>query len=92
MILALQYCLLNDFDLFNQLVNSIQRQIRLLGKENFDNLLIFSKILKTSISDVKKNKGDKIKALMAKVTTQSPIQFAPTQLIKMDDDFVSRLS
>jgi len=92
MILALQYCLLNDFDLFNQLVNSIQRQIRLLGKEKFDNLLVFSKILKTSISDVKKNKGDKIKGLIAKMTAERPIQFAPTQLIKMDDNFVSRLA
>ena len=92
MILALQYCIMNDFDLFNQLINSIQRQIRLLGKENFENILIFSKILKTSISDVKKNKPDKIRALIAKLTDDYPIRFAPTRLIKMDDEFVSRLS
>ena len=34
LVLAYQYCLLKDQDLFGQLVNSIQRQIRLLGKEN----------------------------------------------------------
>jgi hypothetical protein len=31
-VLALQYCMVRDYDLFNQLINSIQRQIRLLGK------------------------------------------------------------
>ncbi len=91
-ILALQYCILNDFDLFNQLINSIQRQIRLLGKENCENLTILSKILKISISDIKKNKYEKIGVLVDKFKRLEKGHFMPTMLIKMDDAFVSRLS
>lgn len=61
LLLALQYCLLNDFELFSQLLNSIQRQIRLLGKENCDRAIIFTKILKTAIYDSKNDKMDKLK-------------------------------
>ncbi|MDH5598764.1 MAG: hypothetical protein OEY34_06560, partial [Cyclobacteriaceae bacterium] len=42
-LLSLQYCLMNDFDLFNQLVNSIQRQIRIIGKENCEHITAFTK-------------------------------------------------
>ncbi|MDN5203300.1 hypothetical protein QQ008_18070 [Fulvivirgaceae bacterium BMA10] len=91
-ILALQYCLLNDYDLFNQLINSIQRQIRLLGKENCEHILIFTKILKTSINDVKKNKSDKIKALVDKMQNMDVNYFAPTLYVKLDEKFVNKLS
>ena len=91
-ILALQYCLMNDYDLFNQLINSIQRQIRLLGKENCEHILIFTKILKTSINDVKKNKSDKIRALVDKMKNITVNYFAPTLYVKLDEKFISKLS
>ncbi len=91
-ILALQYCLLNDYDLFNQLINSIQRQIRLLGKDNCDHILIFTKILKTSINDVKKNKSDKIRALVEKMKNMKVTYFAPTLYVKLDEKFINKLS
>ena len=91
-LLALQYCLMKDFDLFNQLINSIQRQIRLIGKENCEHILLFTKILKISISDIKKNKYDKIKELSEKVQRIERKHFSPTLLIRMDDDFVQRMS
>lgn len=91
-ILALQYCLLNDFDLFNQLINSIQRQIRLLGKNNCEHILLLSKVLKVSISDNKKNKTDKIKSLVTKFKAVETQYFSPTQLIRLDDEFVQRLT
>jgi len=90
-ILALQYCMMDDYDLFNQLINSIQRQIRLLGKERCEHVLIMTKILKISISDVKKQKEQKIASLVGKFTKTELNYFAPTQLIKMDEEFIQRL-
>jgi len=91
-LLALQYCLMKDFDLFNQLINSIQRQIRLLGKENCDHILFFTKILKISISDIKKNKYEKIKELADKVTRIERKHFSPTLLVQMNEEFLQRMS
>ena len=91
-ILALQYCLLNDFDLFNQLINSIQRQMRLLGKDACDHIMALTKILKIAISDSKKNKQNKIHSLVGKLDRMDRSYFAPTMLIKMDDEFIKRLS
>jgi len=92
-ILALQYCCLKDFDLFNQLVNSIQRQIRILGKENCDDIVIFIKILKTSISDAKKDKANKIRNMVSKREAfENNRMFSPTNYIVMDDRFIELLS
>lgn len=90
-VLALQYCLMNDFDLFNQLINSIQRQIRQIGKDSCEHIIILSKILKIAISDVKKNKAEKIRALQARITTIETPYFAVTNLINRDENFVGRL-
>ena len=91
-VLALQYCLLNDYDLFNQLINSIQRQIRLMGKENCEHLLLFTKMMKISISDIKRNKEDKIRELANKLTTIKTDHLAHTQLININDDLIAKLS
>jgi len=90
--LALQYCLMEDYDLFNQLINSIQRQIRLLGKENCNHILIFTKILKTSLNDTKKSKSVKIQGYINKLKKSNPPQFSILKYIKMDEDFITRLS
>jgi hypothetical protein len=90
-VLALQYCLMNDYDLFNQLTNSIQRQIRLLGKENCESIVIFTKILKISVSDVKRDKYNKIKTLAERFSRFEMKHFAPTMLIKMDEAFINKL-
>ena len=90
-ILALLYCLLHDFELFNQQSNSIQRQIRTLGKDECENVLLFLKILKTATSEAKKDKAKKITAIIVKFKEISVRYFAPTSLIKMDDAFVETL-
>ncbi|HNP18049.1 MAG TPA: hypothetical protein PKL31_06420 [Fulvivirga sp.] len=91
-VLALQYCMLNDFDLFNQLINSIQRQIRLLGKENCHHIILITKILKTAISDVKKSKGKKIGLLADKMGEINTPFFSPSSMIKFKEDFIKRIS
>ena len=91
-LLALLYCMMRDFELFNQLSNSIQRQIRLLGKDECENILLFLKILKIAVSESKKDKPKKIAALIPKFKAAQMNYFAPTSLIKMDNKFIDILT
>ena len=91
-ILALQYCLMNDYDLFTQLVNSIQRQMRILGKDQCQHILILTKIFKTSINDNKKQKADKISTLINKMGDIQGPPFSPSKFIRLDDEFIKKLS
>jgi len=91
-VLALQYCMMKDFELFNQLSNSIQRQIRLFGKDECANVLLFLKILKIATSEAKKEKAKKITAIIPKYRTIEVNYFAPTSFIRMDDTFVENLT
>jgi len=90
-LLALQYCMTHEVELFNQLSGSIQRQIRLFGKNECENVLYFVKILRVGVSEAKKEKQKKIKSLIPKFKTAQVNYFSPTTLIKMDADFISRL-
>ncbi len=90
-LLCLQYCMLKDIDLFNQLSNSVQRNIRIIGKDACENVLIFLKILKIAVSEAKKEKQKKISALIPRFKALSLNYFAPTSYIRMDDKFVERL-
>jgi hypothetical protein len=91
-ILALQYCMLRDFELFNQYSSSVQRQIRLFGKDECNNVLLFLKILKIATSEAKKEKSKKIAAIIPKFQAELVQYFAPTFFIKMDDKFISNLT
>ena len=91
-ILALQYCMLRDFELFNQYSSSVQRQIRLFGKDECKNVLLFLKILKIATSEAKKDKPKKIAAIIPKFQAETVQYFAPTFFIKMDAKFISNLT
>ncbi len=90
--MALQYCLMKDSDLFNQLTNSIQRQIRLLGKDKCQHIVLYLKIFKASINPVKKGKSVKISVEVAKLLKVKPTYYSPFNFIRLDEDFVNRLS
>jgi len=91
-LLALQYCLMKDVELFNQLTNSIQRQIRIIGKDNCENIQLLNKIMKISLSESKRNKREKITELANSYNKLQPEQhFSPTLLIKLDDALISKL-
>ncbi len=92
LLLALQYCLMKDFELFHQLISSIQRQIRLLGKEKCEHLLVFSKILKVSQSDAKRNKYEKISSLADQLKAYTFTSFMPTLLVSFNDELIMKLS
>ena len=91
-LLALQYTLMRDFELFNQLSNSIQRQIRLSEKDSCENIQLFLKILKIATSEAKKEKAKKINAVIPRLSTITVSYFAPTKLIKLDEKFVELLT
>ncbi|HET9486646.1 MAG TPA: hypothetical protein VFO54_04405, partial [Chryseosolibacter sp.] len=91
-LLALQYVLLKDYELFNQLSNSIQRQIRLFGKDSCENIMLFLKILKIATSEAKKEKAKKITGLIPRLNSTAVGYFAPTKLIKLDEKFVKLLT
>jgi hypothetical protein len=90
--LAMQYCLMRDYDLFNQLINSIQRQIRVMGKVDCTHIIVFTKLLKTSLNEVKKSKASKIHEHIQRLSRVMPAHFSPIKFIKYDDDFINRLS
>jgi len=91
-LLALQYCMLKDFELFNQHSNSVQRQIRMFGKDECENVLLFLKILKIATSEAKKEKEKKIASLIPKFKDIKVNYFSPTSLINMDDQFIKKLT
>jgi hypothetical protein len=90
--LAMQYCLMRDYDLFNQLINSIQRQIRLMGKVDCTHIIVFTKLLKTSLNDIKKSKPAKIHEHIQRLARVMPEHFSPLKYLKYDEDFINRLS
>ncbi len=90
-LLALQYCIMDEYELFHQLINSVSRQIRMIGKDNCKHVLLVVKMLKTAVSDVKKNKEDKVRSMIKKFSNLDAPLFAPIILIKMDDKFVDAL-
>lgn len=92
-LLALQYVCIRDYELFNQLANSIQRQIRMMGKESCPSITLFLKMLKTGMSEAKRDKMSKVSNIITKYTQiKSPYIFAPTRQIRMDDQFIRYVS
>ncbi len=91
-LLALQYCMLRDFELFNQYSSSVQRQIRMFEKDDCKNVILFLKILKIATSEAKKDKPKKMAAVISKFKTETVPYFAPTFYVKMDDKFIANLT
>ena len=91
-LLALQYTLMHDFELFNQLSNGIQRQIRMFGKDTCESIQLYLKILKIATSEAKKEKAKKIHAVIPRLSTLQVGYFAPTMLVKLDERFVNLLT
>jgi len=90
-LLALQYTLVRDYELFNQLANSIQRQIRMFGKDSCEHVQLFLKILKIATSEAKREKAKKINAVIPKLEAAQVGYFAPTKLVKWDEKIVNKL-
>ncbi|TAF34242.1 MAG: hypothetical protein EAZ67_04375 [Cytophagales bacterium] len=88
-ILALQYCLANDNELYTQVISSTQRQIRIYGKADCEHVHNFVKIMKIMTSDSKKDKTNKIMSIANRNIYKGPNLFTPTQLIKFDERIIA---
>ena len=90
-LLALQYAILDEYDLFAQISGSIQRSFRLLGKSKVEHLVTFLKGLKMAVGAQKKGSKEKIEALLERFSQENNLSFCPLALIKMDDSFIEEL-
>jgi len=91
LLLALQYSMLRDEDLLLQLVSSIQRQIRQLGKETCMHAVLFTKLLRATFQSYN-DKEAKIQGIMDKLKKTPVWGFRLSQYILLDEDFMERLS
>ena len=90
-VLALEYAIMKEYDLFNQLISSIQRQVRLMGKENCEHVINFVKILKTAVNDTKRNKHHKIRSIFNKMKDSERTNFSPTKYILFDEKLMTMI-
>jgi len=79
-LLATIYTLMDDFELFSQLAHSIQRQIRILGKEKCIHGVYIIKSLKTQFSSGKKNKTQKMQEYFKMIRSNFPGHFSPMEI------------
>ena len=91
-LMALQYVLLDDYDAFVHVVNSLQRLLRVSKKEEVTHLVIFMKILKISMQDHRRNKLESIQELAARMPMPEPGRFSPTSCIEFDKECVKSLA
>lgn len=85
-ILALQYAILDDTELLNQLLGSVQRQVRLLGKQNCMIAALYVKLIKLMINQTKAEKPEKAKILINKINALPRQGFSPTAYIRFSED------
>jgi len=81
-----------DMDLVKLVSTSIQRQIRVIGKENCILAFTFNQMLKAAMNDLKRNKPEKVVELAGVLKLMEPPYFSPLKLIKMDEKLLQRLS
>jgi hypothetical protein len=89
---AMLYSCLGETELFNQLISSVQRQLRLMEKSDCYDVMCFMKILKIATSEAKKDKEAKIKVLAAKLNSYKTTRlFSPMRLIRFDNRLIEVL-
>ncbi|GAB4403343.1 MAG: hypothetical protein OHK0053_28010 [Microscillaceae bacterium] len=92
LLLAIQYAIVKDTELLAQLTNSIQRQIRLLGKETCIHVVIFIKILKIATQSSRSDRAGRIDQYLDKLKkTAMPNGFCLVKYLKLDEDFTRRV-
>ncbi len=87
-LLALEYCLANDNELYTQVVGSAQRQIRIYGKNDCESVATFVKILKILTSESKKDKDAKILLMTQKSSYKNSNIFNPMRYIVFDERII----
>ena len=97
LLLAVFYAIVQETDLLNQSLGSMQRQVRILSKETCFHAVQLMKVLKLSIYEPKLNeaetaeKNDKIKMFVEKLRKMAvPTGFSLVRYLKFDEAFASK--
>lgn len=90
LLLTLQYCIMHDQELFNQSVNSIQRQIRLLD-DSEEHSSLFIKLMKAATAENKQGRSQRLKQITEKIRQKPVSLFSPIMLLCADDKFLQHL-
>jgi hypothetical protein len=85
LLLALQYASSKETDLYNQLMSSVQRQVRLIGKEKCVHVILFNKIMKAIMSGDRRELTSKLNMLSGKLEDALPAYFTPLRYLKLKD-------
>jgi len=81
----------NEPEMVKMVGTSIQRQIRVIGKENCQIPYIFYKLQKAAMNNTKKNKADKVHEYTNMLRIMQPNYYSPLKFINLDDNLVNRL-
>ncbi|TAF65569.1 MAG: hypothetical protein EAZ55_08395 [Cytophagales bacterium] len=92
LLLSLQYCMLRDNELLQQMSNSIMRQIRILGKETCVQAVLFAKILKIALEDSSNVWEDKLPPLFERIKRVNNPYFSLIQYVKLDESFIQKIA
>lgn len=79
--LSIIYAAMDDYELFSQLAHSIQRQIRILGKDSAQHAVFLIKYLKSFFSGAKKNRNEKLNEFYTKAKEALPENFTPVEML-----------
>ena len=91
-LLVLFHLMDNDIEHEKLVSTSLQRQIRVIGKENCEMAYRFYLLLKTAKNDLKRNKAENVIKLARELDLIKPHHFSPLKLVKMDDSMILKLS
>ncbi|MDX2196923.1 MAG: hypothetical protein NW207_10930 [Cytophagales bacterium] len=90
--LCVLYCLMDEYDLYVQTMSSVQRQIRMLGRKQFDYIITINKIMKISLTGTGRSKGTKIRMTMPKLNLSKIEHYTPLKYILLKPDLAEKLS
>lgn len=90
--LALQYCLLNDFEMLNGLATSIQRQLRLFGKNSCLHVSLFIRILRIAVSVRLVDKEKQIAKIARKIESLQVPHFVAFMYVRMDQRLIKKIT
>lgn len=92
MMLVFLHFMVREPEYLNVASSSIQRQIRVIGKENCPMGFLYYRLMKTAINSRHATKPDRVRELVQELNHVQPDYYSPLKYIRIDDFIVQRLS
>ena len=89
--LALLYCLVRDYQMFNGLANSIQRQLRMYGKNSCPHVTLLIRILRLAVSVRMVEKEKQITKIVRKLESLRVDHFVAFMYVRLDQKLIKKL-